>query len=522
MPRFFTRPRLLCFLAWALAVAVGVQRADRTWLGYDNQPFDPPDRWRADGNGGHAQIDFGGPWVLGRLVATGRGRQLYDRTAQWDVVREAYPRENESPWVRANAFPKDPNVVPNSPDDARHDAEWMMFWFMGQDSPRWADAGRVVAGSFAFQHPFSVAPLAGQEVPSDVVEDLSRKAVGGPLYPPVHGFLMAPFGAISHPQTAYRVMQVVLFLAVVLAALGMRRLSAGRIPWPVAIAFVLFFTGCLAGLQLAQNSALSLLFLVWGWVLLIRNRDVTGGMVWGLLVFKPLWGATFFLVPLMMGRWRFCAVMVLTGAGLAALTLPVVGVEVWKDWLAVGREAADLYNVNRNWVTLSRDLFGLPRRVLIDFGLPEADRHRLDATVAGWAIWLIVFAGTAAVFLRHPARRAPLGPAAGFALLGAYLCCYRFIYYDALVAAFPLAVLFAAPWRGLRVVPVGVVAALLALENVFVDRAFELTGTPLNTGVRWPWDTVLLLGLWGWLAVTLERERRAQATPLQPRSGGSR
>ncbi|WP_149110092.1 glycosyltransferase family 87 protein [Limnoglobus roseus] len=476
-------PRLvLGLLAWGLAVAVGVQRAERAVHSFDNAADLPPERRRDDGNNGHAQIDFGGQWVMGRMVATGHARQLYDRTVQRPVVREAFPESAESPWARRHEPAA--GVKPWSDDDPRHDAESMMHWFVGRDSPDGA------------------------------------KAVGGPLYPPVHGFVMAPLGMLPDPHVAYRVLQVVLFAVVAFIGLGVRRLSDGRIAWPVAVAFAFFFTGCEAALDLAQNSAVTVLILVWGWVLVKNDRDVAGGVVWGLLVYKPLWGATFFLVPLMMGRFRFCAAMVLTGAGLAAMTLPVVGVETWRDWLAVGKEASELYNLNRNWVFLSRDLFGLPRRILIDTSLPESQRGRLDATLLGWALWGFVFTGTAFVFLRHAARRVPTGPLAGFAFLGAYLCCYRFIYYDAFVAAFPLAVLFANPsrligpkwWDGLRSVPVLIVAALLLLENHFSPWQYELIGTSLNAGVDYPWDTVLLLGLWAWLGVKLSRAK-AQGRP---------
>src|SRR5205823_6328402 len=96
-----------------------------------------------------------------------------------------------------------------------------------------------------------------------------------------------------------------------------------------------------------------------------------GGVVWGLFAFKPVWGLAFFLVPLLSGRWRMCLAMVGTGAALGLLTLPVVGVQTWFDWLQVGREAAGVYNVNENWIHLSRDLQGIPRRLLLDFNLPE-------------------------------------------------------------------------------------------------------------------------------------------------------
>src|SRR5205085_47637 len=143
-----------------------------------------------------------------------------------------------------------------------------------------------------------------------------------------------------------------------------RCLAPGRIWWPVATALVRAFPGFSGSLLLGQNATHTLTILVWGWVLVTRGRPAWGGAVWGLLAFKPVWALAFFLVPLLSRRWRFCAAMAATGAGLALLTLPFVGVGSWKDWLAIGKEAADLYDVERNWIFLSRVLLTEPRRYL--------------------------------------------------------------------------------------------------------------------------------------------------------------
>ena len=72
--------------------------------------------------------------------------------------------------------------------------------------------------------------------------------------------------------------------------------------------------------------------------------------------------------------------MAATGAGLVLLTLPVVGVQAWFDWLHVGSMAADTYATDRNWIFLSRDLFGIPRRMLLDF--PDG-QTAIDRPIAG-------------------------------------------------------------------------------------------------------------------------------------------
>jgi hypothetical protein len=267
----------------------------------------------------------------------------------------------------------------------------------------------------------------------------------------------------------------------------------------------------------------------------------------------------FFLVPLLMGRWRFCLSMVGTGAILGLLTLPFVGIQTWFDWLQVGREAAALYNVNENWIHLSRDLQGLPRRFLHDFSVPESQRDTVTAKVIAWGLWLFVFAGTAIVY-RLRADRKPTGLGAGFLLLGAFLTCYRFMYYDTLLALVGIAALFAEPGRFFRTrtfdlssearhplepreasrpaspnrprqtgfvnsFPLTVLLLLFLIDNLFHQWAIE--GTVLFGGLArdtttpeggtsifvprltaafnldYPWDTGLVILLWLWCGLRL-------------------
>src|SRR5262249_3902028 len=139
--------------------------------------------------------------------------------------------------------------------------------------------------------------------------------------------------------------------------------------------------------DLGQNPTITLAIAIWGWALAVRGYSVAGGMVWGLFAFKPVWGLAFFLVPLLSGRWRFCMTMIATGLGLVVATLPFTGLQTWFDWLAVGKEASALYNVNQNWIMLSRDLHGIPRRILHDFSAPETDRDTALAKTLAWSLW---------------------------------------------------------------------------------------------------------------------------------------
>ena len=185
-----------------------------------------------------------------------------------------------------------------------------------------------------------------------------------------------------------------------------------------------------------------------GWWLVSRRLDVAGGIVWGLLAYKPVWAAAFLLVPLLTRRWRMVIAMTITGLAFAVATLPFVGIDSWLHWFRIGRAASALYKVNENWIFLSRDLLGIPRRWMLDFATPPEIRDRWQADVAGWILWSAVLAVTAGVAL---SRRRTVwqidgyGPA--FVAIGAWATCFHFIYYDSLLAAFPVVLLLTEPRR---------------------------------------------------------------------------
>ncbi|MCS6864769.1 MAG: glycosyltransferase family 87 protein [Gemmataceae bacterium] len=567
-PEFVIPPRYWSWLGWpavrrglgaAAVVVVGILTTLRAWHSFDDPPHRPPAQRRADGNSGHAQIDFGGQWVMGRMLATGYGRELYHRQRQWTIVREAYPVDDESPLQRTGIISTD--------ELSRHDATNLMSWFMGRDPPEW----RIVGGAVVL--PLAQPPLgqplvaialeqaASAALTPDVIAAVNEPAIGGPLYPPVQALFYAPWGMIDSPRRAYHLFQVFAVLLVPLAGWSISWLAQGRIPGSVATLALFFYPGMRAGLDLGQNPTISLVILLGGWVLACRGYHVAGGMVWGLLAFKPVWAAAFIVVPLLMGRWRFLVAMLATGAGLAVATLPLVGIASWFHWLTIGQEAAELYQVNTNWIDLSRDLQGIPRRWLLDFQQPQHQRASAVASRWGWALWGFVFGTTVVVYGWRGDRRRPTGLSAGFLFLGAYLTCFHFMYYDALLSAVAVAVLLADPrpfWRTkcfpiecretvalwppplvanaaprppLRATLVGyinsfpltVVATLFVVENLLVGLELEATlgvrrfaqdgiapRLQADTGLRYPLDTFILLALWAWCGWQLLRNKRSR------------
>lgn len=554
----------IAVLLWLVALGIGGQRLWHAWHSFDNNRNDPPERQRADGNSGHAEIDFGGQWLMGRMIVTGQARKLYHRDRQWAIVQAAYPLEDQPPMVREDRLQPGANrfFSRSRNEDLRTDAEWMMFWFMGEDSPELRTLGGSLAAMLA-PNPLPIASVATTQaaigrISPAVVEELAKPRIGGPLYPPIHAFVMAPFAVDNDPQSAYRIAQVLWLVLAYLAALGVSVLSRGWLPWSIASMLVLLYPGCRGCLDLAQNSTLTLTIVIWGWVLASRGWSLTGGAAWGLLAIKPTWAVAFLLVPLFTRRWRFLFAMAGVGGALVLATLPFVGVQVWLDWLQVGSKAQETYDVNQNWIHLSRDLNGLPRRWLIDFQRPEAERHNERAAILGTSLWLGVLLATAAITLTRVDRRRFVGLGPAFLFLGAYLSCLRFMYYDTLLSFAAVAVLIAdrglmrramifqsksvpieqaaaiqdaqsaasaqgdGRWVGyINSLPLTIVVSLGLYENVLIASNIRSTislgfleksstGTPrieVDVPLQLALDTMLLVALWAWLGVRLLLEK---------------
>lgn len=425
-------------VAWLAALITVGLVFHQGWHAFDNHGGN--DGKRQDGNSGHTTIDFGGQWMMGAMLVQGHGKELYNRRIQRDVLTAAYPRDREDPKARSG------------------DAEKLMSYFMGDDN-RWRDGVGSMTAPLAAGDPLGAAVLTAAcrtQWRRTVLQDI-HYPVGGPLYPPINSLLYAPLGKLP-PHVAYRVSQGLNIFWAVIAALGVRYLTRGQIWCAVALMLILVYPGFKGSLHLGQNAPLTLAIVTWGWALLARDHPLAGGMVWGLLAFKPVWGLAFFLVPLITYRWRTCLAMIVTGTGLALVTLPFVGLRPWFNWLDVGHEASELYKVDYNWVFLSRDVLGIPRRWLLDFDVPNAERDVPLAGILGWT--LLLFCLTATVFLalwRRKQARQLIGVPAGFLLLGAWLTCFHFMYYDILLTALPIFVLLAEPKKLLEPLSVAIV-----------------------------------------------------------------
>jgi len=576
-PPITLRRALLAF-AWLLCAIVAWQRFYHGVHEFDTEQRAPSTLF-GYGNNGHAQIDFGGQWLMGRMIVTGQGKHLYDRNRHWNTLREGYPASGDPELVRKHAFPEAerPSDVSAENRDAekfRTDAENLMTWTMGtrHDSKRWGEAAEGIACALAGGvdgNPFAAAAaqtVSKRALSPELIDELNKPSIGGPLYPPVHALFYAPLGLFSDAQTANFGLQIATMFAAFLSGWAAQWLSRGRLAWPVCTMLILLFPGFRPGLDLGQNHAISLAIVLVGWGFVVRNREFSGGAVWGLLAFKPVWGMVFVLVPLVMLRWRVVLAMGGVGCGLALATLPVVGLDSWFHWFENGTEATKTYNVSKSWIGLSRDLSGIPKRFLLDFELPEKDRANPYAERWGWALWAFVLSATVAISWLRGNRRETTGLGAGFLFLGAYHCCYRFMYYDVLLATVGLFVMFAHPGLMFRTgqfrlvgpemgpflrrarlyvssIPLLLIGLMLWNENGLMNimpkatvaadyfaiptkspegkATFHVPQLSATTDYFHPIDTILTLLIWGWAGWRLLRhgDYPRKASSAAPMSG---
>src|SRR5260221_10553204 len=90
--RFLLHKTTRYVFAWLVALCATSITLHWGWTLFDSPRREDGTFKRAGGNYGHTLIDFGGQWLLGKMVVEGQGHHLYHRNYQWPIVREALPR----------------------------------------------------------------------------------------------------------------------------------------------------------------------------------------------------------------------------------------------------------------------------------------------------------------------------------------------------------------------------------------------------------------------------------------------
>jgi len=407
---------------------------------------------RAWNSTGHVTCDFACQWLLGRMFATGQAGDLYLIKPQRAVLAEGYQGADLDKLVR--------------------DILWK-----------------------------------GQQKSDEGIE--------GPLYPPTHGLLMMPF-AVLDPRAAHAVLTLVYVQLVFVSGLLIGDLTRWRIQGGEAVLVCLVFPNFSGGIVLGQNSSLTLALVTAGWWLWAKDRPLLAGLTWGLLAYKPVFAVAVVCVPVLWLNVRCLAGMASSGAGLVLATLPWCGWHSWVRWLSVGQNAAEIYARDRNWIWMSRDLIGLPRRQMWDWEhfwrhleLVTAQREwdpatlqlvdtSWSATVAGLALWLGVWAVTFAVGFAACWRYRRLGlfpafgPQPAFVWFGFLLSVYHYMHYDMQVQALPMCLFLAAADRLRRPSQAALVALNAALAYCHLDLSIG------HGSLRIPFELFLVLAAWLW------------------------
>jgi hypothetical protein len=411
---------------------------------------------------GHVTCDFASQWLMGRMFFVGRAHELYLVVPQKEVLSQGYRDGDFSKMVR------------------------------------------------------DILQKGRREIADDEVE--------GPLYPPTHGLVMMPFSMLE-PRAAHAVLTLIYVQLVFLCGFLIQEITHGRMQAGEAALVCMVFPNFAGGIVLGQNSSLTLTIVTAGWWLWSRRQPWLAGLVWGLLAYKPVFAVALLWVPVVLLSSRFFAGMIASGAAFVAATLPFAGFAAWLRWFEVGRHAAELYERDANWVWMSRDLIGLPRRQLwdwehlrphlelitaqrsFDFDTMQQVQNGPWQTTVGVGLWLAVIVLTILFwfFLRRfdlsrnvSKTVVAYGPGPAFLLFGALLTTYHFMHYDLQPMALPMCLLLAHLGRMSRPASGLLIAVNVGLVYCHMDLSLG------HGSVRIPFETLLLLGVWlwsGWLAL---------------------
>ncbi len=236
------------------------------------------------------------------------------------------------------------------------------------------------------------------------------------FYPPVFLLICLPLGFLPYFWS----------LGVWLLATGfacwraLRRLAGDQLPWLTFFAFPAVYLNALFG----QNGFLTTALYA-GAVIALERRPVLAGVCLGALVFKP---HLLVMTPLALvfgRRWTTLAVAGVTAATLCLVSAAVLGVDVWRGFLAHAGLAR---------ATLEQNLVGAAKMQSVYaamqlFGAPTASSYAAQ----------IVSALTAGAILAVVCWRAPAGEGVGAAMLTATLLTTPFLLgYDLMLLAIPM------------------------------------------------------------------------------------
>ena len=160
-------------------------------------------------------------------------------------------------------------------------------------------------------------------------------------YPPTFQVMLMPFGALPY---------IPAWLIWTCALYGFYALLARRLVQDQDKLWILLLApGAAVNLFFGQNGILSVVLMGAG-VLLLRTRPVLGGVLLGMMAYKPQFAL---LVPLalLFGReWRAFAAAAVSQAALMALSVALIGIEPWLAFLhKIAQPSAIFASSSSDW-----------------------------------------------------------------------------------------------------------------------------------------------------------------------------
>jgi alpha-1,2-mannosyltransferase len=237
-------------------------------------------------------------------------------------------------------------------------------------------------------------------------------------YPPQYLLLLRPLGWLSYPVAH------VLWSATTLVAYVIAVCAPGWQPRTTLLALLAPVTT--TNLVYGQNGFLTAALLIGG-IRLAPWRPITGGILLGLLAYKPQFGL---LIPIALaaaGMWRATFAAALAVAAAVAASLVAFGVEPWPAWIRAMPDFVALLDANRASLVQNMPT-ALANAFALGAGEHLAQIVQAAATVAAAAAVWIAFRG-------RPVPPAGNGRGAVLAVAAVLAAPYAFVYDLTLVAA---------------------------------------------------------------------------------------
>jgi hypothetical protein len=403
--------------------------------------------------------DFWPQWTLVHLAATGHGADSYDYQTQARLLRDLNLPPHRYDVLRMPQI-ENIGICPYPPTFVLLYAPicWQSF-YEAHLTLYYISVGLGL-----------IAATAINSATGDRLTGLPA-AIALPTYMGVQSAILIRPG--SWPTTILASLVLATAAGLVFGRLGGRPAS-----WFVAATAILCFPGAGTTLHLGQNTLLTLVLLALGWLDLVRRRDLTAGLWWGLLSYKIHWLVAVGWLPLVIGRPRVLLGMAASAGAFTLAATAFLGPEAWVRWFgqasALDRIAATDPFFRENLLIMGCDLRSVLYRYI---EVPAISR------LAGWAALAGVAAVTAVWYRRRPAAD-PAGREGAGLLFASGLTAAHLYYYDETVFLLPLLILWsyrpAVRWWQLIALVVLTAAYYCAARYVVVwSLAFE--GPPVQT-----------------------------------------